>query len=52
MLLNQNGGDYNIWYHVTNTVFKNILIIGNDTVIWVYEMALFLSGQLGNKSRE
>ena len=50
MLSNQNGkADYNIWYHVKNTLTQNILVIGNDTDIWVYGMALFESGQLGNK---
>ena len=49
MLSNQNGGDYNIWYHVKNTLSQNIWIIGNDTDIWVYGMVLFESGQLGNK---
>ena len=50
MLSNQNGeADYNVWYHVKNTLTQNILVIGNDTDIWVYGMALFESGQLGNK---
>ena len=34
MLSNQNGeADYNIWYHVKNTLSQNILIVGNDTDI-------------------
>ena len=50
MLSNQKGeADYNIWYHVKNTLSQNILIVGNDTDIWVYGMALFEGGQLGNK---
>ena len=50
MLSNQNGeADYNIWYHAKNTLSQNIMIVGNDTDIWVYGMALFESGQLGNK---
>ena len=45
MLSNQNGeADYNVWYHVKNTLTQNILVIGNDTDIWVYGMALFESG--------
>ena len=52
MLSYQNGeADYNTWYHVKNTLTQNILVIGNDTDIWVYGMALFENGHLGNKQK-
>ena len=45
MLSNQNGeADYN-----KNSLTQNILIVGSDTDIWVYGMALLESGQLGEK---
>ena len=50
MLSNKNGeADYNVWFHVRNSLTQTILITGSDTDIWVYGMALFETGLLGEK---
>ena len=49
-LRNQLGeADYNLWYHCITSTSNNIIIVGSDTDIWVYGMALKESGWLGNK---
>ena len=50
-LSNQLGeADYGMWYHCVMSTSRHILVIGSDTDIWVYGMALKESGWLQNKS--
>ena len=50
MLRNENGeADYNLWYHCMASTGSNIIILGSDTDIWVYGMAIMGCGWLGNK---
>ena len=42
--------DYNVWFHVSNSLTKNDMIVRSDVDIWMYGMAFFESGLLdGNK---
>ena len=51
MLKNKNGEvDYNLWYHCMASTCSNVIILGSDTDIWVYGMALVGCGWLGNKT--
>ena len=49
-LKNQLGeADYAMWYHCVMSTSTNIIILGSDTDIWVYGMALKEAGWLQNK---
>ena len=50
MLQNQNGeADYNVWFHCMMSCSRNVIILGSDTDIWVYCMALLECGWMENK---
>ena len=45
MLANNNGeADYNVWYHCMKSTHSHIIVLGSDTDIWVYGMALMDCG--------
>ena len=49
-LANRLGeADYSMWYHCVTSTSNHIVIIGSDTDIWVYGMALKEGGWLGDK---
>ncbi len=50
-LKNAHGeADYNVWLHAISSLSRNILVIGSDTDIWVYGMALKEAGWLHGKT--
>ena len=50
MLANNNGeADYNVWYHCMKSTHSHIIVLGSDTDIWVYGMALMDCGWIENK---
>ena len=41
MLKNKNGeADYNLWFHCMASTSSKLVLLGSDTDIWVYEIAL------------
>ena len=51
MLKNKNGeADYNLWFHCMASTSSKLVLLGSDTDIWVYGMALMECGWLGDKS--
>ena len=50
LLKNEHGeADYNVWYHCIHSMSNNVVVVGSDTDIWVYGVALLESGWLGDK---
>ena len=50
MLQNKNReADYNVWFHCMMSCSRNVIVLGSDTDIWVYGMALLECGWMENK---